>query len=259
MKTLPIVLSLLFPLHVSAQVPEPPPLEYVLVPVKGAVDGPFGARWIGELVTANRASRDVVFGSGSPYCVFTGCGPFHIISGDSVRRDAGGRKAGPNLGEIWFVERAYAGFVHFSLRAREERTPSWGTSIPVIREHEFFSEAIELLNIPTDARFRQNLRVYDPLATDAASVRLVVLSSEAGASQVIGETLLQLRDGAKDGPYPYRPSFASIPNLAEFFPQVRSVPTVRLRLEPLTPGLRYWAFVSVTENSTNHVTAITPE
>lgn len=35
--------------------------------------------------------------------------------------------------------------------------------------------------------------------------------------------------------------------------------TVRAEIEPLTEGLRYWAFVSVTNNETQHVTTITPQ
>ena len=32
-----------------------------------------------------------------------------------------------------------------------------------------------------------------------------------------------------------------------------------VRVTPLTPGLRIWAFVSVTNNETQHVTTITPQ
>jgi hypothetical protein len=34
---------------------------------------------------------------------------------------------------------------------------------------------------------------------------------------------------------------------------------VRVEVTPLTAGSRYWAFVSATNNTTNHVTLITPQ
>jgi hypothetical protein len=33
---------------------------------------------------------------------------------------------------------------------------------------------------------------------------------------------------------------------------------VRIEIEPLTPGLRYWAFVAVVNNDTQHLTVISP-
>jgi len=34
---------------------------------------------------------------------------------------------------------------------------------------------------------------------------------------------------------------------------------VRVEVTPMTPGSRYWAFVSATNNTTNHVTLVTPQ
>jgi hypothetical protein len=41
-------------------------------------------------------------------------------------------------------------------------------------------------------------------------------------------------------------------------PEVRGVETIRVEISPQTPGMRYWAFVSVTNNETQHVTNIAP-
>lgn len=38
-----------------------------------------------------------------------------------------------------------------------------------------------------------------------------------------------------------------------------SSPFVRVEVEPLGEGARFWAFVSVTNNETQHVTLITPQ
>lgn len=44
-----------------------------------------------------------------------------------------------------------------------------------------------------------------------------------------------------------------------FVDRTRAIGEAWLEIEPVTPGLRYWAFVTVTNNATSHVTTITPQ
>jgi len=54
------------------------------------------------------------------------------------------------------------------------------------------------------------------------------------------------------------PSFAIIPDLEQAFPQIAQLDSVRIEIEPAAP-FRFWAFASITNNATQHVTLVTPE
>jgi hypothetical protein len=55
------------------------------------------------------------------------------------------------------------------------------------------------------------------------------------------------------------PSFAMIPDLERAFPEIAQLDRARLEIaEPGTP-FRFWAFVSITNNTTQHVTLVTPQ
>ena len=58
--------------------------------------------------------------------------------------------------------------------------------------------------------------------------------------------------------YPPYPSVAVVFGLEQIGIQ-NGTETVRVRLEPVEPGMRYWAFATVTNNETQHVTTITPQ
>jgi hypothetical protein len=47
-------------------------------------------------------------------------------------------------------------------------------------------------------------------------------------------------------------------DLTAAFPQLASAQLLRIVLDPVSADLRFWAFVSVTNNETQHVTVITP-
>jgi hypothetical protein len=52
--------------------------------------------------------------------------------------------------------------------------------------------------------------------------------------------------------------YASIGQFTDAFPQLNGLDKVRVEVTPLTEGLRFWTFVSITNNETQHVTTITP-
>lgn len=120
---------------------------------------------------------------------------------------------------------------------------NFGTEMPVVRESEFASGQIRLLGIPTDARYRNTLRVY---AVDAALVRITI----DGRPPVT----LPLRRGTTI----YEPAYA----------QFSDFPTgaggeINVRVESSTTvgqaaGL-IWAFVTVTNNETQVITTVTPQ
>jgi len=122
----------------------------------------------------------------------------------------------------------------------------------VVRENEFLSGALTLVNIPTDSRFRETLRIY--AVSDTATVvhlRVVPLRS----ATPVAEEDLPLRSGDAFG---YVPAYAEI-SLRDRYPQLANGQPVRLEISAPRPDLLLWAFVSVTNNETQHVTTVTPQ
>lgn len=113
---------------------------------------------------------------------------------------------------------------------------NFGTEIPVVHRSEFRRKPFTLLDVPTDPRFRNTLRVYAHAET---AVRV----------QFGNEThLLTLRPGA----HVFDPAYA----------QFTAFPTgtqpIRVTITPDPTGPAVWAFISVTNNETQHITTITP-
>jgi hypothetical protein len=79
-------------------------------------------------------------------------------------------------------------------------------------------------------------------------------------SNPIAEVVLEPRGGAPVAPgFSGKPAYAEIADLVEAFPQIAAYERLRIRIEPLTPGMRYWAFVTITDNMTQHVTVVSPQ
>jgi len=159
--------------------------------------------------------------------------------------------------------------IHVQDLSRQSLT--WGTEIPAVPETEAFTADLALGGIPIDARFRSLLRVYDfdpspggepkriayriygvrPLLRsplDPADIRRPVSADTLIAS---GELVFVVARFEFAYPGYARLDLSSIPAL-------QNQERIRIELTPLTEGLRYWAFVAVTNNETQHVTTVTP-
>lgn len=152
--------------------------------------------------------------------------------------------------------------LHFNTRvwdaARFSETA--GAEIPAVREDEFHTFTISLLSIPVAPQYRHTLRVYDADARENARVmihvyagqeatpRVSVVRSLARSPQLVTLTNAML---------PSHPGYLEL-NPAELLP-LAGLQTIRIDIEPVDPGLRFWGFVSVTNNETHHVTTVTPQ
>jgi hypothetical protein len=173
------------------------------------------------------------------------------------------RPGEPNPGYLLYFEERYADVLSFQLRVRDlsRQSETWGTEIPVVRESELLSRRAQLLDVPVRQDFRQLLRIYDPYARPGSKVRVRLYVSET-------ETLLVERDVELQAPtannstsplqLPVRPGYAQL-MLGDILPDQAGPDTIRVEIEPLTAGLRFWAFVTVTHNATQHVTVVTPQ
>jgi len=178
---------------------------------------------------------------------------------------------------LLFIKRPLAESVAFSLRIQDlsRQSLTWGTEIPVVHEREFKTAAIELFEVPLEARFRETLRIYDPDARQQAEVRLRFFRlrypggqpdyTEPEIFSVVMPLLVPagsvgtLSNGRLEGSpdFPLQPGYAQLDlsSIAE----LQNMGTVRVEVEPVSPALRFWAFVSVTNNDTQHVTTVIPQ
>lgn len=128
---------------------------------------------------------------------------------------------------------------------------TWGTELPVARESKVTDTAITLLNLPNSARFRVMIRMYDFDGPDNVFIATVLpLQGETPLVELaLPAKLLRDDAGFNQGIY-----FAVLGDL--------ELPTnaperVRVVIRTQTPT-KFWAFAAVTNNETQHVTAISP-
>jgi hypothetical protein len=227
------------------------------------VNGAYGSVWNTVIAVHNDADEVVTISPIPGALCIDSCGsivgkatisPFLILSPD------------PGGGGFVYVGHPGAnGKVNFSLRIQDvsRQAQTWGTSIPVIHERDTFSGRVILLDVPTDPRFRSTLRIYDYDVPADRQIRLRAfeLSSKVPLVDIVLVlTPAHNTDGDPVDPnvYPPYPGHATVGDLVTAFPQLVAAKELRLELEPVTPGLRFWAFVSVTNNETQHVTTIVP-
>jgi hypothetical protein len=125
-----------------------------------------------------------------------------------------------------------------------------------VHEDEMFGwDPLVLLDVPTDPRFRNTLRIY---AIDQTEVILEIHSETLnGMTQ---QRRIQLRPPSNV----FEPAYAEVSDLPV------DAGALRLRIlppwadglppDPMPPNTpQVWAFVSVTNNETQHITVIAPQ
>ncbi|HVT03047.1 MAG TPA: hypothetical protein VHL58_06675, partial [Thermoanaerobaculia bacterium] len=133
-----------------------------------------------------------------------------------------------------------------------------GVDLPIVREDQFFTKASTFLGIPVGATVRSALRVYDPRLQKGSTVRVDVLAEDGRvlATRRLfpgNNTIAQ----AQDPTFQQVAGYDAILDLRRSFPELDEVARYHLRVTPETPGMEYWAFVSVTDNESQHVLLIT--
>ena len=111
--------------------------------------------------------------------------------------------------------------------------------------------------MPLDPTFRSLVRVYD---FDPAPGHFVMIRPfKPDELQVKHDELLKEISVPLKIPISteQNPGYAQL--AVNGLPELSSNGTVRIEVSPGTPGLRFWAFASVTNNETQHVTIVTPQ
>ncbi len=251
------------------------PLEYetILLPslTNSVISGAFGSRWKIEHNVYN--GNGITLRAPADYMHHIDLCP--ILCGDQSQLPAGTVTPVPTFFGIqppppnWIlhVRREVADALAFSMRVRDlsKQGDDWGAEIPVVRSRDF-KTTIQLVDVPLQARFRQTLRVYAmPQRLTCCGPAAVRFYSASGA--LLFETTAQLQPmpnaiGGFETPSLGSPDFPVQPEGFELdalgaIPELAGNDSVRIEIT--TPALRQlWAYVAVTNNSTQHVTLVSP-
>ena len=238
--------SYAFRYYDPAAAPLPELFAKILIPIFYDGPGQLGSSWATEVALKNDNAYDVV----------TYRGPDALPVIPAGKPQIAGFSPSPG-GIFMIVPREAAPALHANIMIRDvsRALQAWGTEVPVVRE-ERFANSIELLNVPVDPRFRTQLRIY---GLDSTPMFLQVVATSMLDGSLVGTRDVELKSVEPcDLPAPCassHPSFASLSG----FPDVPSpLPgeRVAIRIDAFAP---IWAFVTLTNNETQHVTVISPQ
>jgi hypothetical protein len=175
--------------------------------------------------------------------------------------------AGGDRGTFFFFDKRFLQNVQISLRAQDlsRQSLTWGTTIPVPKAEEFTSGTVTLNGVPTDARFRQTLRVYSLDSSKPSVVRISLYGITLNTASTLPQhdVFLGSIDRALTDLRGWLPvNTFSIPGFLEISDVNTIAPTtgfdlVRIDVQPID-GSTVWAFTSITNNETQHVTVVAP-
>jgi hypothetical protein len=246
------------------------PFERLLFPlVVEQHPGAYGTIWSTEAVVRNEGDVPLdMFTSECDFrCPFSGCliffclpfraTPPHSRFQDDLLKGAIGVVGNP--ASLLYIPAGTGGQVFASLRLIEEsrRANEFGIEIPVIRESELYSATLWLVDVPMPAGGRTHVRFYGvESATGEAQVRVRAYPSTATAA-TLDEIVTLFYETPKPGDYrPTQPSYSIFLLPPELTTDAQPL---RVRVDAITPGLKFWAMASVTGNETQHVTLVTPQ
>lgn len=133
-----------------------------------------------------------------------------------------------------------------------------GTQLPAVRANEF-TDRIVLIGITLKLPFTQTLRIYEDGNRGNLQFRLRFFN----ASETLTERIVTTHAAPSSGMPPYGdeyPAGLQVDNLVAAFPELTLwPPAVHLEITPIEPGTRFWAFVSLTNRTTNEVSLVVPE
>jgi hypothetical protein len=251
--------------------PDPQPAyEKVLFPVFFFGPGAHGSQWATRISVYNAGQSTVstlnpVF-FGNPICpAGCGCGPETQI-GPGRTGEVCGQFADP-AGLIFYAPTVAALDLHYHSVAFDtsRATENAGTEMPVVREREFRRDEIVLPSLPLDEKFRLGLRIYDPDQRHGAQVRVQVLAADSNT--VYGERTFTLNYPIQTilpDPFPNRPAYVNIGNLHTIVREIlgssaATVSRFHIKITPVTPGIRFWGFATITNNETQLITTVSPQ
>ncbi|MCA1734137.1 MAG: hypothetical protein LC732_11110 [Acidobacteria bacterium] len=233
--------------------------QEILIPltIDGSVSGGYGSEWITELTVYNGSDEPVIYvpPSCAPFVPARFCiGPQSFLPKRSSKLDHL-RKELPGPGVILKILSGPADALEFNLRVAgvSRSQENLGTEIPVVRARDARTGVTSLLAVPTREEFRALLRIYDFDGRPESLFRVRVF--DAAAENLVAETEVVTHGYAA---FPHLDVISS-PGYAEMRIPATPGGEARIEISPMTPGSRFWAFASVTNNLTQMVTLMTPQ
>lgn len=243
-------------------------LPIYIHPLIGSVPGAYGSQWATDLMIRNEGDEAaVIFQNRCAYeCIDSGgipCVPGQPTQGHSAYTDGihGAEFAG-NLAVILHVEKGKAADVPMELRLYEisEGVGESGVEVPIVRDGDLFDRTLWLLNIPNRQDTRTHLRIYYVYSDTGDGDVKVRIYPDDDTEPVFDEVVSRFGN-------PTVPLVPLPDDLCVFGPEYQildltgiapNADSVRVQIDPLSSGLRFWALVSVTNNETQHVTLVSP-
>lgn len=245
--------------------------EKILIPLTpnkvSGTPGANGSRWQATLSVLNQSTAPVQILGYDQNCGLSACPPATPtgprITFTPLLNDFQNEVQGMFL----FVERSRSSDIEMQLRVRDlsRQSQSWGTSIPVVSEGDAFRGMRNILELPADSLHRVRLRIYDfDARPDAAfNVRLYTLHENLrliddgrSVDPQVGGILLQTRVATSGGGATFHPGYAEID--VSSIAQRRGPTRLRIEIEPVQSDVRWWGFVTATNNVTQQVTVLVP-
>lgn len=152
-----------------------------------------------------------------------------------------------NPGRFIVVDSDQLHSLWMNLRVRDvvQGGSNYGAEIPIVRESDFIINRINFIGVPTDSRFRNTLRIY---STGTIPV-LVTVGNRPPVRVVLNKTADL-----------YSPAYALFNDLPVDAGPLRVTIDADPDFVSLLPiEIPLWAFITVTNNSTNVITTITPQ
>ena len=244
------------------------PIEKVLVPVYASepLPGVNGSLWTTDLWVSNSGEEVSMVGGIVWDCLLPECfSPAPLPPEVTIRTAPLAVEA--LRGTLLTVDSDQPAQTAFGLRFRDlsRQATTWGTELPLPREGAFRSSRFSLVDVPVTEGFRQTLRIYELDGTPrSALVRIRLFridpdrhSVSGDPDTLLGEAVRTLSFTPPDDLIDH-PGYAEVTDLSAIAP-LGDAERLRIEIEPDTPGLRLWAFVTVIHNETQHATVISPQ
>jgi|SRR5687767_734538 len=261
-----ILLCVSSPSFAQENLPELDPANYtrLLLPIafSGDKPGAFGSIWRSDLVHRNDGLSPVVVTQLYPLCQIT-CPGYLIVNRVPPRSEGfftpdNDTVFTSNLGILVYVQKHGADRVFWSVRVRDisRSGQGLGAEVPVVREIDSFEERAVILNVPQDPIYRVLLRVYSFNGPGEVAAAIIGSSREHEWSSMI----LRLKGGSADRTqFVPNPGYTEVSIMPDTFPVLVGSSSFRIEFESLTPGLKFWPMVSVTNNETQQFTIATAQ
>ena len=232
------------------------------VSIGGELRGANGAVWRDLFTVANVSQMPLRFGTDIRPGIACGNGPCvpEIPAGEAFNVPLALDFPRRVPAVLFHVRSDSARPVGLSLRI-SSRPDDLGTQLPIVSEEEFRTGVASLMIVHTsDERYRTLLRLYDPDAVPGRALRVRAYALFTG--RLVADRVIAL--SVPEQPVaetPFYPGYAevAIDQAFVFDTTVRAGAPLRLEVEPVADGQRFWAMATMTSNATNQFLLVTPE